>query len=177
MDYHFSKEKTEKFFDYVFNVMKTDDKMVMMPATPLRTDDVDIINLLPDINICNYCSNGSGKCSNMIQMSDKDGYKDSSFMYCQECYEKHPDKILCEKCHINIQGFVCTGNKEFKFICWKCKCNDKECEYCDNSIDLPEEKVLKPVSPVRYIPMIPVNHEPCKYWSECIYCNPRSNKN
>lgn len=65
-----------------------------------------------------------------IHLSTLENYEKSSFCYCKECLEKKEEKNMCEKCHKNIKGFTCEADDTFMYICYKCKCNGKTCEYC-----------------------------------------------
>lgn len=96
-----------------------------------------------------FCEN-CGEYENLInmdQVKDKEGnllYPDSCLLYCKECWDNR-DILLekCEKCHNDYQAYSCeSGGKmisvgcmscderEFKWVCYNCKCDGTDCEYC-----------------------------------------------
>lgn len=74
-----------------------------------------------------YCRN-CGETSNLIHMKDIVNYDNSSFSYCKNCYS---DPVLsCEICNKNIQAFKCNKNNGYIYVCYLCKCDKIECNFC-----------------------------------------------
>ena len=76
---------------------------------------------------CDMCMHWDN-CDNLIYLNKIPNYLDSNLVYCQRCWSKRQTEYLCERCGLNIQGFTCTKDNGFDYVCYLCKCN--ECEYC-----------------------------------------------
>ena len=71
-------------------------------------------------------------------------YPDSSVTYCYKCWSDRDLCLKCEKCYIDYQAYTCekdgkllinqscgqVDEKETLWICYNCKCDGINCEYC-----------------------------------------------
>jgi hypothetical protein len=78
-------------------------------------------------SICQFC-NRTEEYDKQFHMKNMKNYKDSSFSYCEECYNNLDTR--CEICNTHIQGYTCEKDNDYFYICYSCKCNDLTCEYC-----------------------------------------------
>jgi hypothetical protein len=81
------------------------------------------------MNVCQFCG-CIDKYENMNQMK-KIYDNDSSFVYCNDCWNNCNNELKCEKCKKKYQMYTCSKNNDFIYICDDCKCDGVLCEYCD----------------------------------------------
>ena len=107
------------------------------------------------MSACNNCSYPLGekdwtkKIKYLIfldELKNKFGkllYPDSNFAYCLDCWDKK-DEIKCEKCNEDIIAYHCEKNmpfltnqecglvdeRDYQRVCFNCKCDGKDCDYC-----------------------------------------------
>ena len=94
-------------------------------------------------------TNWINKIKNLIylkKLKDKSGkllYPDSNFTYCLDCWEKK-EEFKCEKCNNDIIAYNCEKDmpdliyqelrqqikRNYKKVCFNCKCDGSDCEYC-----------------------------------------------
>ena len=67
----------------------------------------------------------------------------SNFVYCLDCWEKK-NEIKCEKCNNDIIAYHCekdmpfltnqacgqNNERDYKRVCFNCKCDGIDCDYC-----------------------------------------------
>jgi len=86
------------------------------------------------------------KMVHMDNLKEKNAilYPESSFAYCHECWNKKNLYLKCEKCHKDYQTYICekdgkllinqscgqVDEKETLRVCYNCKCDGADCEYC-----------------------------------------------
>lgn len=87
--------------------------------------------------ICQFC----GSTNDLMYLSDikdKDNlfvYFESPFCYCKKCWSDRDINLKCEKCNNDYQAYTCdTSETEFLYICSNCKCDGKNCSYCEELI-------------------------------------------
>ena len=107
------------------------------------------------MSCCQFCSYplGHKDWTNKIKyliyldkLKDKFGkllYPDSTIAYCLDCWDKK-ELFKCEKCNNNVIAYRCEKNmphliyqelrqhyeRDYKRICFNCKCDGSDCEYC-----------------------------------------------
>ena len=71
--------------------------------------------------VCDNCGRIS-LGAEMIYMNTFQKSKDSSMAYFKNCFLT--ENLTCEKCHNNIQSYICECSDDFRYVCKQCKCDN-----------------------------------------------------
>ena len=106
---------------------------------------------------CNFCSYPMGEKNfwekivdliNLDKLKDNNGkllYPNSNYTYCKKCWKNRAKlDFKCENCLIDYEAYSCEKNmpllknqpcgqideKDYKRVCYNCKCDGEKCDYC-----------------------------------------------